>query len=64
MTFDTKTWLKSIVLKYDKGQPYLLQYILDDEELNSLTELVDSLSEYRINEAINNYTQQEGNNPS
>ena len=56
MIFDTKTWLKAIVISYKKGQPYLLQYILDEEELNNLTKLIDSLSQLRIDEAIADHT--------
>jgi hypothetical protein len=55
MVFDTKTWLKAIVIKYDRGQPYLLQYVLEDEELDNLTKLIDALSELRIDEAIADY---------
>jgi len=55
MVFDTKTWLKAIVIKYEKGQPYLLQYVLEDEELNNLTKLIDALSQLRIDEAIADY---------
>jgi len=55
MVFDTKTWLKAIVIKYDKGQPYLLQYVLEDEELDNLTKLIDALSQLRIDEAIADY---------
>ena len=55
MVFDTKTWLTSIVIKYDKGQPYLLQYVLEDEELDNLTKLIDALSQLRIDEAIADY---------
>jgi len=52
MVFDTKTWLNAIVIKYNEGQPLLLQYVLDDEELNNLTKLIDALSQLRIDEAI------------
>jgi len=55
MVFDTKTWLKAIVIKYERGQPYLLQYVLDNEELDNLTKLIDALSELRIDEAIADY---------
>jgi hypothetical protein len=55
MVFDTKTWLKAIVIKYEGGQPYLLQYVLDNEELDNLTKLIDALSELRIDEAIADY---------
>ena len=56
MMFDTKTWLKSLVIKYDKGQPYLLQYVLDDEELGNLTKLVNALSKLRVDEALADHT--------
>jgi len=55
MVFDTKTWLKAIVIKYDRGQPYLLQYVLEDEELDNLTKLIDALSQLRVDEAIADY---------
>jgi len=55
MVFDTKTWLKAIVIKYERGQPCLLQYVLDNEELDNLTKLIDALSQLRIDEAIADY---------
>ena len=55
MVFDTKTWLKAIVIKYDRGQPYLLQYVLEDEELDNLTKLIDALSTLRVDEALADY---------
>jgi len=62
MVFDTKTWLKAIVIKYDKGQPYLLQYVLDEEELNNLTQLIDALSTLRVDEAIADHIHKENDN--
>jgi len=59
MVFDTKTWLKAIVIKYERGQPYLLQYVLDNEELDNLTKLIDALSQLRIDEAIADYKYKE-----
>jgi len=56
MVFDTKTWLNAIVINYNEGQPLLLQYVLDDEELNNLTKLIDALSQLRIDEAIADHT--------
>jgi len=54
MLFNTKTWLETLVIDYDKGQPVLVKYILKDEEINRLTKLVDELSILRIEEAFNN----------
>jgi hypothetical protein len=56
MIFDTKEWLNAIVINYKEGQPLLLQYVLDDEELNNLTKLIDALSQLRIDEAIADHT--------
>jgi hypothetical protein len=64
VVFDTKTWLKSTALKYVKGQPYLLQYLLDDSELDQLAKLIDALSDYRVSEALEHYKTQQGNNLS
>jgi hypothetical protein len=64
MVFDTKTWLKATAIKYSKGQPYLLQYILNDEELDTLAKLIDALSDYRVSEALEHYKTQQGNNLS
>jgi|TARA_R110000824_G_scaffold321534_1_gene508341 hypothetical protein len=55
MVFDTITWLKSAVIKYEKGVPTLLQYKLEDEEMITLAQLVDALSAARVDEAIKNY---------
>jgi len=59
MVFDTKTWLKAIVIKYEKSQPYLLQYLLEEQELDNLTKLIDALSQLRIDEAIAEYKYKE-----
>ena len=59
MVFDTKTWLKAIVIKYEVGQPYLLQYVLEEQELDNLTKLIDALSQLRIDEAIADYKYKE-----
>jgi|TARA_B110000902_G_C14063062_1_gene496277 hypothetical protein len=59
MIFDTKTWLKSIVIGYKNGVPHLLQYVINDKETDNLTKLIDSLSEFRVAEALDEYKQNE-----
>jgi len=52
MVFDTKTWLKAVVINYDRGQPYLLQYVLKEKEIDNLTNLIDALTDLRIEAAM------------
>ena len=50
MTIETKKWLKSTAVDYIQGQPLLLMYLLDDEEIKALAHQVDQLVEYKIME--------------
>tara|TARA_B110000503_G_C7081389_1_gene385309 strand:- start:63 stop:272 length:210 start_codon:yes stop_codon:yes gene_type:complete len=60
MVFDTLTWLRSTVIKYEKGVPTLLQYVLSDKEIITLGQLVDALSAARVEEAIQNLKEAKG----
>ena len=55
MVFDTLTWLRSTVINYKGGSPQLLQYVLSDQEMVTLGQLVDVLTAARVEEAIKNY---------
>ena len=50
MTIETKKWLKSVAVDYIQGQPLLLMYLLDDNEIDALAHQVDQLVEYKIME--------------
>lgn len=48
MSVETSKWLKSTSIGNIQGQPLLLMYLLEDEEIKVLAHQVDQLVEYRI----------------
>jgi|32_taG_2_1085360.scaffolds.fasta_scaffold83257_2 hypothetical protein len=50
MKLSTKDWLRYMILDYKRDQPMLLQYLLEDSEIETIARNVDTLLELRLNE--------------